>query len=217
VLGVDAAGKLGWVGITLRGGRFESADLFDDLDAAVAHHEFACIGVDIPILRGEAFPRPADKAARAFVGPVLAGSVFPAPPIHVFRAVTYAEAQLVARASIRQSISSQTFALQKRVLEAQLVMRDPRVHEVHPEVTFAAMAGAPLRVRKKTWAGHQLRRELLSAAGIVIPDDLGSANRVPVDDVLDAAAVAWTAHRIVRGLATRLPEDHPDCPDAIWY
>jgi len=156
-------------------------------------------------------------AARAFVGPMLAGSVFPAPPIEVFGAATYAEARLRAKAAIRQGISSQTFALQKRVLEAQLVLGDPRVHEAHPEVTFAAMAGAPLRTRKKTWAGHQLRRGLLADADVVIPDDLGEANVVPTDDVLDAAAVAWTSDRIARGVARRVPEDRPDSTDAIWY
>jgi predicted RNase H-like nuclease len=29
---------------------------------------------------------------------------------------------------------------------------------------------------------------------------------VPVDDVLDAAAAAWSAHRIALGIAGRVPE-----------
>jgi predicted RNase H-like nuclease len=40
---------------------------------------------------------------------------------------------------------------------------------------------------------------------------------VPGDDVLDAAAVAWTADRIARGGAVRLPGGRPESPDAIWY
>lgn len=217
VLGLDAAGKLGWVGIALHGGRFKSAHVFANLEAAVAHVEFACIGVDIPILRGDAFPRPADTAARKFVGPKLAGSVFSAPPVEVFRASDYEEARRLARARLDQGVSSQTFALQKSVLDAQGVLQDARVHEAHPEVTFAAMAGTPLRARKKTWEGHGLRRRLLAAAGIVLPDDLGEANVIPGEDILDAAAVAWTADRIARGCAGRLPEDKPDSPDSIWY
>jgi predicted RNase H-like nuclease len=217
VLGLDAAGKRGWVGIALRGGRFESAHVFANLETAVAHAEFACIGVDIPILRGDAFPRPADRAARKFVGPKLAGSVFSAPPVKVFRASDYEHARRLARASLGQGVSSQTFALRKSVLDAQSVLHDARVHEAHPEVTFSAMAGTPLHARKKTWEGHQLRRRLLAAADIVLPDDLGEANVVSGDDILDAAAVAWTADRIARGCAGRLPEDEPDSADSIWY
>nr|WP_246594095.1 DUF429 domain-containing protein [Streptomyces auratus] len=56
---------------------------------------------------------------------------------------------------------------------------------------------------------------------MVLPDDLGDAGRTPPDDVLDAAAAAWTADRIARGRARPLPNP-PErtaggCPVAIWY
>jgi predicted RNase H-like nuclease len=61
----------------------------------------------------------------------------------------------------------------------------------------------------------------LRAAGIELPDDLGEAGAAGVDDVLDAAAVAWSAHRIARGMARSLPEQPEPGPDghaaAIWY
>jgi predicted RNase H-like nuclease len=94
------------------------------------------------------------------------------------------------------------------------------VVEAHPELCFAALAGAPLPERKHSWAGAVRRRALLAAAGIEVPDDLGPAGAVPVDDVLDAAAVAWTAARVAAGAARSLP-DPPEVlaggvPAAIW-
>ena len=62
---------------------------------------------------------------------------------------------------------------------------------------------------------------LLRAEGVDLPDDLDTAGEVPTDDVLDAAAAAWSAHRIARGDAKSLP-DPPQLNDrgqtiAIWY
>ena len=71
------------------------------------------------------------------------------------------------------------------------------VAEAHPELSFAGLAGAPLRSRKSTWAGAAERRALLARAGIVLADDLGPpAEQAGVDDVLDAAVMAWTAQRL---------------------
>lgn len=96
-----------------------------------------------------------------------------------------------------------------------------RVAETHPEVCFAAMADTTLAYAKKTWAGAELRRRLLAEAGIELPADLGAAGgEAAVDDVLDAAAAAWTAARIAAGTAHCLP-DPPEVfsdglPGAIW-
>ena len=83
------------------------------------------------------------------------------------------------------------------------------------------MAGAPLADSKSTWAGATSRRQLLAAQGIELSGDLGLAGQqVGVDDVLDAAAVAWTARRVAAGAARCLPpeperfSDQIDC--AIW-
>ncbi|MDT3440806.1 MULTISPECIES: DUF429 domain-containing protein [unclassified Pseudofrankia] len=87
----------------------------------------------------------------------------------------------------------------------------------------AMPAHAPLAHAKTTWAGAARRRALLRAAGVVLPDDLGGANLVPPVDVLDAAAVAWSAHRIATGQAGRLPATEPAQlddraePIVIWY
>jgi len=82
-----------------------------------------------------------------------------------------------------------------------------RLYEVHPEVSFWALAGAPLRAGKHTWTGQAERRALLEAAGLVIPTELGRAGMVAAtDDVLDAAVAAWSAQRIANGHARSLPD-----------
>jgi predicted RNase H-like nuclease len=78
------------------------------------------------------------------------------------------------------------------------------LHEVHPELAFSAMAGAPLAHSKHTAAGRDLRRALLSQAGIALTAD--SARLAPVTDVMDAAAVAWSAWRIAVGQAVVIPD-----------
>lgn len=52
---------------------------------------------------------------------------------------------------------------------------------------------------------------MLKDAGIVIPDHLGNAKAAGTDDVLDAAAAAWSAKRIATGTAVSLPD--PPEPD----
>jgi len=74
---------------------------------------------------------------------------------------------------------------------------------------------------KKSWNGQMERRRLLADAGIVLPDGLtGRAGEVPVDDVLDAAAMAWTARRVADGVAIPLPSPPERIAGrdvAIWY
>jgi len=96
------------------------------------------------------------------------------------------------------------------------------VFESHPEVPFWALAGGrPMQYPKKSWNGQMERRRLLADAGIVLPDGLtGRAGEVPVDDVLDAAAMAWTARRVADGVAIPLPSPPERIAGrdvAIWY
>jgi predicted RNase H-like nuclease len=54
----------------------------------------------------------------------------------------------------------------------------------------------------------------------VLPDNLGAAGAVPCDDILDAAAAAWSAHRIAKGIASSLPDPAQFVDGqsiAIWY
>ncbi|GAA4300584.1 DUF429 domain-containing protein [Actinomadura luteofluorescens] len=74
---------------------------------------------------------------------------------------------------------------------------------------------------KTTWAGVAERRALLAAAGITLADQLGTAGtKAKPDDILDAAAAAWTARCVATGEARCTP-DPPEVfanefPAAIW-
>ncbi len=93
--------------------------------------------------------------------------------------------------------------------------------EGHPEVSFAALKGSNLEFNKRSWNGQMERRGMLASAGLVIPDTLPEPlSRAPVDDVLDAAVMAWTARRIHAGEARTLPHPPEDIGGrqvAIWY
>jgi predicted RNase H-like nuclease len=96
-----------------------------------------------------------------------------------------------------------------------------RVVEVHPEVSFATMAGRPLPDSKVTWAGAERRRMLLADAGIRFASELGEAGRgARVDDILDAGAAAWSARRVAAGDAICMPSPPEVFSDglscAIW-
>jgi predicted RNase H-like nuclease len=73
------------------------------------------------------------------------------------------------------------------------------IFEVHPELSFSALAGAPLTCSKHTTQGLFQRRELLRWAGVVIPEELALPGRAKLDDLFDAAAVAWSCRRLMSG------------------
>ena len=75
--------------------------------------------------------------------------------------------------------------------------------EVHPEVCFWAMNNRiPKAFRKKRKEGKSERRALLSKVFPAIEDHiLRRPVHAGIDDLLDAAAAAWTALRIHTGTA----------------
>lgn len=219
--GIDGY-RHGWVAIVVADGRFETALVEPRLAPLVARLETAwIIGVDIPIGLPELGHRPADVEARRFIGP-RRSSICPTLPRAVWEAEDLAAARRLNLALTGRSVSAQTFALRPKVLEADVVARsDRRLREVHPEVSFRALAGQPLTHTKSSWSGLSLRRGLLLGAGIELPDDLGEAGGTGIDDVVDAAVVAWSAHRIATDEAQSFPAEPVVGPDglvpAIWY
>jgi predicted RNase H-like nuclease len=63
-------------------------------------------------------------------------------------------------------VSAQAFGLRAKLLQVDAWGRDAglRVVEVHREVSFAALVGAPLPEPKTTWAGATHRWRLLAEA-----------------------------------------------------
>lgn len=165
--------------------------------------EAGVIGVDIPIGLPLTGTRRADLAARRFVGPRWA-SVWLTPP-----------AAVLARGwAPGLGVSRQAHGMGARIREIE-GLGDARFREVHPEVTFAFLAKRDPVPRKRSWPGFWRRLELLERAGVELPQDL--AVDAPADDVLDAAAVALSAHRIATGAASTLPPDPEPGEPVICY
>jgi predicted RNase H-like nuclease len=224
VLGVDGCAA-GWIGIVLSGRQPRSCvrpEISELVALAVADGPIDAVAIDIPIGLADSGPRQADLLARKAAGPRWA-SVFLTPIRPAVLADSYSGALAISRQQAGSGISSQAYRLREKILQVDRwrPAAPCPVIEAHPELSFAAMAGAPLADGKSTWAGTVLRRRLLADEGIYLSGDLGlTGQRVGVDDVLDAAAVAWTARRYVAGAARRRPDeperfsDGVDC--AIW-
>jgi predicted RNase H-like nuclease len=220
VLGVDSAGPLGWVGVVIDDAGFVEASCGLLSELVEWAEPAGVIGVDIPIGLVSGGGRLADIAAREFLA-AARSSVFAAPPLEVVDMDDYAAANTLLGDMGVPKMSRQAWALLPKIRETALVAEaDDRLFEVHPETSFRAMAGAPLSWRKKSWNGLHERRRLLASEGIVVPESLEGVGAVPADDLLDAAAAAWSARRILRGDAVSLPappEEYGGRQIAIWY
>jgi predicted RNase H-like nuclease len=203
VVGADVVSG-GWVSVAWDGADTD-VERFSTVANLVAEHpDAAAFVLDIPIGLPTRPPRSADAAARRLVGK-RRSSVFDAPPLTVLEAPSYSEALARSRELFGKGISAQSFALKARILDARAVAsNDERIVEAHPEVSFTLMLGEPAKWAKKSWNGQNVRRQTLVAHGLDLPDSLESAGATPVDDVLDAAACAWTALRVVEGEAVVL-------------
>jgi predicted RNase H-like nuclease len=162
------------------------------------------VAVDMPMgLVDEHRPggREADRAARVRLGPKR-NSVFSAPPRSVLGARSLPEAR---RRGGRLTL--QTLHLLPRIEDVDRVITpalQARVFEVHPELSFAAMdGGRPVLAAKRTADGAKQRLALLARAGVPVPERPSGA---ALDDLLDACALAWSAGRIARGEARRVPD-----------
>ncbi len=222
VLGVDGC-KGGWVGVELRDGRYAAAHTHATLRGLLdAVPDAVVAGVDIPLGLLDTAVRASDREAKRRLG-ARSSSLFVMPPRPVFAADDHASATAIARTLTGVGISIQTWGLRAKFLEAEQVhTQSPRpMREVHPELSFREMGLQTSDGRKKSWRGQRARLRILAGHGIDLPEDLGHAvAAVPADDVLDAAAAAWSAHRIATGAAFSLP-DPPQVNErgqqlAIW-
>ncbi len=186
------------------------------------------ISVDMPIglpdrLVGRG--RACEVAARKRLGP-RQSSVFSIPArAAVMESGDYRRACAIAAENSEppRKVSKQAFHLFPKIKEIDALLRGRadlrgKVFETHPEVCFMHMnGGAPALLPKKVKSrpnpeGLEERRALLCAAGF--PATFLEAYRKPprpaaADDFLDACATAWTARRILNGLATCYPDPPP--------
>ncbi len=200
-----------------RDGAEWSVLIAESFHALLARHPRASVlAVDIPIGLPEAGPRACDREARRMLGRPRGSSIFPAPVRSVLACGTYREACARHRSADGRALSRQAFNILPKIREVDsAVRRDPRLHErvfeVHPELSFAAWnGGRPMRHNKTTPQGRRERERLIATRW---PGQRGALARAlgrggwSPDDLNDALAVLWTAERIARGVAIRVPQE----------
>ena len=241
VAGVDGC-RAGWVVILTQGacgdgggGAAEVAVAPDFRGVLDLTREACVVGVDMPIgLLDAAAPggRECDRHARRLLGRVRACSVFSPPVRAALVRGSYRRALSTNRASstARLGISIECFGLFPRLREvdealtADLALAE-RVTEIHPELSFRALArstvglGEPKRSRRGLSRRVALLRTVFPRVTRVVKQRMAG---VAPDDVLDAHAVAWSAARVARDSAVCLPRkpaprDARGLPMAIWF
>jgi predicted RNase H-like nuclease len=225
VAGVDGC-RAGWVWfkveVTSLATSVEVVDLLKLLTDRPS--DLACLGIDIPIglLDG---PRRCDLAARKLLSQPRGSSVFPAPCRASVQPETYEEASAINRQNTGRGLSRQAWGIAPKIRQVDDAITPDRqqwVFEVHPEVCFWALnTRRPMKHSKKTKEGAAERVALLLRVFPQIERHL--ANRPPrvgADDLLDAAAAAWTALRRHRdeAVCVCLPEgDEKGLSVTIFY
>ncbi len=118
-------------------------------------------------------------------------------------------------------MSIQSFSIRDKIKELDEFISPAlqnRIFEGHPEVSFKTLVGRPLQFGKKSQAGSLERRRALATAADAPFSEFHpnraalqqeGISRVQVDDLLDACIMFWTALRIVRGQAIRIPNTPP--------
>lgn len=224
VLGVDGT-RLGWVGVTWD--RRDAVALFDVTLAGLCEQAGTptVVAVDMPIGLETSDRRSCDDLVRPLLGP-RRSSLFAAPARGALDHETYADANAWSKLTTGRGLSKQAWMLAPKIREVRALAatRSVPLYETFPELSFAAMAGAPLSHPKRTWTGMATRLSLLAEVGLALPAEVGPAGSVAADDLIDAAALAWSAMRIVDGTAECRPtparSGSPSSPDAaptIWW
>ena len=230
VAGVDAA-KGGWVVAitTIDPGSpvaFSLRPSFADVWAEAQTQGVVAVGVDMPIGLPGQERRRSDIEARELLGP-RRSSLFWTPPLCVLNAADHAEANRRSRAETSRGLSIQAFHLLPKVREVRAVLAPedlypqarPQAAEVHPETSFAVLAGQPMSAPKRQPAGQAERMAALAPEFDNLDGLPPPLKGATFDDLLDATAAAWTARRMAAGIATILGQGEIDAtgfPMAIW-
>lgn len=203
---------------------FIAKDAGQAVDTAARHWDIDAVVIDMPIGLADTVPRVADEHARQRLGE-RRSSVFDVPIRRALEARSNAEANRISKEINGRGVGSMSYALREKILEIDEFVRSASVtvREGHPEVSFAALAGRPLRYNKKTLPGALERRALLESAGL-LPDvdaEIVLKRQASFDDINNAAIMAWTALRVTSGEAESVPET-PEVfsdgwPSAIWF
>jgi predicted RNase H-like nuclease len=197
-------------------------DNFADLVAVRAGSD-AVMAVDVPMgLLDQVSPRPCDKQARSLLG-ARASTVFAPPSRPLLAAVTYDDAraivaELKATDPAAAGISAQAFGIVPKVREVDEWLRahpgaQAWLYECHPELSFYAMAGAPL-ADKRSAHGQVARLQHVAAESPDAPQVIAAsgfrARDADLTDALDAYAALSSALHVRDGDFEQLGDDTPD-------
>lgn len=189
---------------------FEVVSSLEDL--SIDEETLYFIGIDIPIgllSIAEKGGRACEREARRILPHPRSTSVFSAPTRATLESESYEEALRINRAGSQEGIgiSIQAYNIIPRIKDADLFAQkytnSKRVHiyEVHPELSFFEMAGKKLE-SKHSVGGRRERQDLLVKRGFrkdKFQSFLNDNSMPKEDDLLDAAAVAWSTRRIAEG------------------
>jgi predicted RNase H-like nuclease len=225
VAGVDGC-SAGWVAFKVQLPTLATSIELVDLQSWLKKRplDIAHLGIDIPIGLFDR-PRACDIAARKLLGSPRRNSVFPAPCRAALSASDHATASACNRTTTGKDLTIQAWCIGPKIKQVD----DPMTpecqrwaFEVHPEVCFWALnQRRPMVNNKKTKEGAADRLSVLSPIFPEIGQHLGSRpSGVAKDDLLDAAAAAWTALRRFQGEAKCVctPErDEKGLEVSIWF
>ena len=209
VLGVDGW-RGAWVGALLDGRTVRLLAL-PDVPAVLAVPDVELVAIDMPIGLSDDGVRACDVAARRRL-PGAASSVFPAPVRPVLSTTTYDAARTTSLAASGRSLSVQTFGLVPAIRSLDDALGDPpdpRVHEVHPELSFRALDGR-VTDRKTSVNGIAQRIRALEPVMDVLDALAAAAADLPLVDALDACAAAWSARRLADGMGECVGDGRTD-------
>lgn len=218
VLGVDGA-RGGWVGVCWDGRDTEPRYAATLADLCVACGPVDVVAVDMPIVLAPDGPRACDLLVRPMLGP-RRSSLFAPPTVGALAFDDYAEANAWAKENVGHGISKQAWMLVPKIREVRelVAQTDLALYETFPELSFRAMNDdVPLSHAKRTWTGMATRLGLLQRHGLHVDADVGAAGAVAADDMIDAAALAWSAMRIAAGEGEHAPAEVSPTEATIWW
>lgn len=229
IAGVDGC-KFGWLCITeeVDTGKIDSKVYRTAQDLFTQTPEPILYAIDIPIGLNETGPRLCDIQARELLGN-RRSSVFPAPIRPALHANNRAEADAIRRKIESRGVSSQSFGIYHKVAEVDEFLTsssNTAIKEVHPELCFwawnnqKAMSSSKKKI-KGLFERHRLVAEYFGEEAIEMARERHLVKDVAHDDIYDAFAALWTAKRIHKKIARRIPEpvivDKKGLSMEMWY
>ncbi len=211
VAGIDGC-KGGWVAVIAEAGAPQTAQVVcaASIDTLINGNKIGFAVVDMPIgLVSRPPSRDVEPAMRKFLGKKHT-SVFNTPCRAALDETEHCKASEVNKRILEKGLSVQTFAIFPKMREVDAAVRalgQKVLREGHPEVTFAVMAGSPVLSRKKDYLGGLERCELLNEKEFPTRDLLNARSefKFASDDLLDAAALCWSAMRYLNSQHISFP------------